>query len=57
MPDIFLDLRRVDYRSEQNIAMSAWRPCAEALFFLADNDLRLVLDGSGGGVVGYLSVP
>jgi hypothetical protein len=163
MPDIFLDLRRVDYRSEQNIAVSAWRPCAEALFFtpsggtvpfscvvdtgapfsvlpyslwhdrslswtprgrrltrqggqvpdplkwqgedcslgdtsvslidrrtnaqtgpflpvakfvdlrlsdprlemiavlgmnfLADNDLRLVLDGSGGGVVGYLSVP
>jgi hypothetical protein len=25
--------------------------------FLADNDLRLVLDGSGGGVLGYLSVP
>jgi hypothetical protein len=24
---------------------------------LADNDLRLVLDGSGGGVVGYLSIP
>jgi hypothetical protein len=32
MPDIFLDLRRVDYRSEQNVAVSAWRACADALF-------------------------
>jgi hypothetical protein len=32
MPDIFLDLRRVDDRSEQNLAVSAWRACAEALF-------------------------
>lgn len=32
MPDIFLDLRRVDYRSEQDVTVSAWRTCADALF-------------------------
>ena len=36
MPDIFLDLRRVDYRSEQNVAVSAWRACADALFLTGD---------------------
>jgi hypothetical protein len=32
MPDISLDLRRIDYRSDQNAAVSAWRAYAEALF-------------------------
>jgi len=32
MPDISLDLRRVDYRSDQNTVVSAWRACADALF-------------------------
>jgi len=32
MPDIFLDVRRIDYLSEQNVAVSAWRTCADALF-------------------------
>jgi hypothetical protein len=32
MPDIFLDLRRIDYRSDQNALVSAWRAYADALF-------------------------
>jgi len=32
MADIFLDLRRVDYRSDQNILLTAWRSYADALF-------------------------
>jgi hypothetical protein len=32
MPDIFLDLRRIDYVSEQNAPVSAWRAYAETLF-------------------------
>jgi hypothetical protein len=32
MADIFLDLRRVDYRTEQNISLTAWRGYADALF-------------------------
>src|SRR5437870_6234220 len=32
MPDIFLDLRRSDYRSDQNALVSAWRAYADALF-------------------------
>ena len=32
MPDLFLDLRRIDYVSDQNVAVSAWRAYAEALF-------------------------
>jgi hypothetical protein len=32
MPDIFPDVRRTDSRSEQNVAVSAWRTCADALF-------------------------
>jgi hypothetical protein len=32
MPDIFLDLRRIDYVSDQNTSVSAWRAYAETLF-------------------------
>jgi hypothetical protein len=32
MPDIILDLRRLDYISDQNVAVSAWRAYAEAVF-------------------------
>jgi hypothetical protein len=32
MADIFLDLRRIDYRSDQNISLTAWRGYADALF-------------------------
>ena len=32
MPDIFLDLRHIDYVSDQNVSVSAWRAYAEALF-------------------------
>ena len=32
MPDIFLDLRRIDYVSDQNAPVSAWRAHAETLF-------------------------
>ena len=32
MPDIFLDLRRIDDVSDQNVSVSAWRAYAEALF-------------------------
>jgi hypothetical protein len=42
MADILLDLRRVDYATDQNVAVSAWRACADALFLTA-----------GGGTVLY----
>ena len=45
----FVDLRLSDPRLEMIAVLG--------MNFLADNDLRLVLDGSGGGVAGYLSVP
>jgi hypothetical protein len=32
MPDSYLDLRRIDYRSDQNAVLSAWRAYADALF-------------------------
>ncbi len=32
MADIFLDLRRIDYLSDQNVPLTAWRGYAEALF-------------------------
>ncbi len=32
MPDVSLDLRRIDFVSDQNVAVSAWRAYAEALF-------------------------
>jgi hypothetical protein len=32
MVDIFLDLRRVGYSSDQNVGVSAWRACVDALF-------------------------
>jgi hypothetical protein len=32
MPDISLDLRHIDYLSDQNVAASAWRAYAPALF-------------------------
>jgi hypothetical protein len=32
MPDLFLDLRRIDYVSDQNVSVSAGRAYAEALF-------------------------
>jgi hypothetical protein len=32
MADIHLDLRRIDYRSEQNVSLTAWRSYADALF-------------------------
>jgi hypothetical protein len=32
MPTILLDLRRIDYVSDQNVVVSAWRAYAEALF-------------------------
>ncbi len=35
MADVFLDLRRVDFTSEQNVAVSAWRASADVLFLTA----------------------
>jgi hypothetical protein len=32
MPDILLDLRRIDYFSDQNVPVSAWRAQADVLF-------------------------
>jgi hypothetical protein len=68
MPDIFLDLWRVDYLTEQNVGVSAWRAHADVLFFtpgggtvsyscIVDNDLRLVLEGTRGQLIGSVSVP
>jgi hypothetical protein len=39
MPDIFLDLRRIDYLSDQNAPVSAWRAHAEVLFTTATGAL------------------
>jgi hypothetical protein len=35
MADILLDLRRVDFSSDQNVAVSAWRASADAVFLTA----------------------
>ena len=32
MADIFLDLRHIDYRTDQNVPLTAWRGYADALF-------------------------
>ena len=32
MPDIFLDLQRIDFVSDQNASVSAWRAHADTLF-------------------------
>ena len=32
MADIFLDVRHIDYRSDQNVPLTAWRGYADALF-------------------------
>jgi hypothetical protein len=32
MADIFLDLRRIDYRTDHNVPLTAWRGYADALF-------------------------
>jgi hypothetical protein len=45
MPDIILDLRRVDFYTEQNVAVCAWRARANALFFTP-----------GGGTVPYFCI-
>jgi hypothetical protein len=34
MADIFLDLRCIDYRSEQNVSLTAWRAYADTLFLI-----------------------
>jgi hypothetical protein len=39
MPDIFLDLRRIDYLSDQNVPVAAWRAYAEVLFTTATGAL------------------
>ena len=39
MPDIFLDLRRIDYVSDQNASGSAWRAHAETLFTTSTSSL------------------
>jgi hypothetical protein len=39
MPDIFLDLRRIDYVSDLNAPVSAWRAHAEVLFITATGAL------------------
>jgi len=40
MPDIFLDLRRIEYRSDQNALVSAWRAYADALFIASSGATR-----------------
>jgi hypothetical protein len=32
MPDIYLDLRRIDYTSDQGVTLTAWRAYARAMF-------------------------
>ncbi len=39
MPDIFLDLRRIDFVSDQKAAVSAWRAYADVLFTTATGAL------------------
>jgi len=39
MPDIFLDLRHIDYISDQNVPVAAWRAHAEVLFTTATGAL------------------
>ena len=39
MPDIFLDLRHIDYVSDQNAPVSAWRGYADILFTTATGAL------------------
>ena len=39
MPDIFLDPRRIDFVSDQNAAVSAWRAYADVLFTTATGAL------------------
>jgi hypothetical protein len=39
MPDIFLDLQRIDFVSDQNAPVSAWRAHAETLFATSTSTL------------------